>query len=454
MCGIAGAYSENLLAGKYVYYLLFSLQHRGQESAGIAFFRDKLEYKKGMGLVSEVFSSEDLVPARIAVGHVRYSTTGTSRLECAQPFVVKSKIGNIVVAHNGNLVNYQSLRRELENEGSVFTTDTDSEVIAQLFSRLLMTKDLEDALRNLSEKLVGSYSCVLMVNDALIAFRDPLGFRPLCVGELEDGYVVCSESCAIDALDGRFIRDIEPGEALVIQNGELEFFKFAECRRRAFCVFEYIYFARPDSVIDGVSVYRARSEMGKILAEEAPAEVDFVSAVPDSGITAAIGYATRLGLPYMEALIKNRYIGRTFIMPKQELRELLVRMKVNVIRDNVEGKKIVLIDDSIVRATTSKRIVEMLRKAGAKEVHFRVGSPPIIAPCYFGIDMKTREELVASRHSVDEIRDIIGADSLGYLSLRGLLSAVGKRGLCMACLTANYPVPVPGERFSPEERQP
>lgn len=454
MCGIAGAYSENLLAGKYVYYLLFSLQHRGQESAGIAFFRDRLEYKKGMGLVSEVFSPEDIIPAKIAVGHVRYSTTGSSRLECAQPFVVKSKIGNIAVAHNGNLVNYQSLRRELENCGSVFTTDTDSEVIAQLFSRLLMKKDLEEALRNLSEKLIGSYSCVLMINDTLVAIRDPIGFRPICVGEVADGYVVCSESCAIDALEGKFIKDLEPGEALLIQDGNIEFFRFAECRRRAFCVFEYIYFARPDSVIDGVSVYRARSEMGKNLAEEAPVEADFVSAVPDSGITAAIGYAKKLGLPYMEALIKNRYIGRTFIMPKQEIRELLVRMKVNVIRENVQGKRIALVDDSIVRATTSKRIVEMLKKAGAKEVHLRISSPPIIAPCYFGIDMKTRDELVAVKHSVDEIGKIIGSDSLKYLSLRGLISAVGRSGLCVACLTSRYPVPVPGEQFSPEEWQP
>ncbi|MEM4472161.1 MAG: amidophosphoribosyltransferase [Archaeoglobaceae archaeon] len=458
MCGIAGAYSENFLAGKYVYYLLFSLQHRGQESAGIAFLKEKLECKKGMGLVSEVFSEKDLLPAKMAVGHVRYSTAGSSSLEGAQPFVVKSKIGSIVVAHNGNLVNYQSLRRELENEGSVFTTDTDSEVIAQLISKLLMSeRDIENALAILSQKLLGSYSCVLMVNDTIVAFRDPLGFRPLCIGKVSDGYIVCSESCAVDALDGKLIRDLNPGEAVIISDGEIEFFRFSESKRKTLCIFEYIYFARPDSVIDGISVYKARTEMGKNLAEESPASVDFVSAVPDSGITAAIGYAIKLGLPYMESLIKNRYAGRTFIMPKQELRERLVRMKVNVIKENVEGKRIALIDDSIVRATTSKRIVEMLKNAGAKEVHFRVSSPPIIAPCYFGIDMKTREELIAANHSVEEIRKIVGADSLRYLSLKGLFSALkklGGKGFCVACLTARYPVPVPGEIFSPDVWQP
>ncbi|MFN3383545.1 MAG: amidophosphoribosyltransferase [Archaeoglobaceae archaeon] len=449
MCGIAGAYSENSLAGRYVYYLLFSLQHRGQESAGIAFWKGNLDYKKGMGLVSEVFTEKDLLSANVAVGHVRYSTAGSSKIENAQPFIVKSKVGNVAVTHNGNLVNYLELRKELENEGGVFTTDTDSEVIAQLFSKLLLSEgDLENVLKSLSEKLVGSYSCVIMVNEKLIAFRDPLGFRPLCVGETENGYVVCSESCAIDAIEGKFIADVKPGEAVIIENGDLEFLKFADCKKKAFCIFEYIYFARPDSIIDGVSVYKARREMGKTLAEESPAIADFVSAVPDSGITAAIGYAMKLGLPYMEALIKNRYVGRTFIMPKQELRDLLVRMKVNVIRENVEGKKVVLVDDSIVRATTSKRIVEMLKKSGAKEIHFRVGSPPIIAPCYFGIDMKTREELVASKHSIEEIRRMLAVESLSYLSLPGLLNSVkklGGEGFCIACLTSRYPVPVPGE---------
>ncbi|MCS7130372.1 MAG: amidophosphoribosyltransferase [Archaeoglobaceae archaeon] len=449
MCGIAGAYSENCKAGQYIYYALFSLQHRGQESAGIAFYSDTLRYKKQMGLVSEVFNKEDLIPAKYAIGHVRYSTTGLSRLENAQPFVVKSKIGSIAVAHNGNLVNHLELRKELENEGSVFTSDSDSEIIAQLLSKILLKEgDFKEYLQELNTKLVGSHSCVLLINDKIVAYRDPLGFRPLCIGEIEDGYLICSESCAIDALEGKFIKDVAPGEAVIIENGELEFIKFAKSNRKAVCIFEYIYFARPDSIIDGINVYKARTEMGKILAEESPADADFVSAVPDSGITAAIGYATRSGLPYMECLIKNRYVGRTFIMPKQELRELLVKFKVNVIKENTMNKRIVLVDDSIVRATTSKRIVEMIKKAGAKEVHLRVGSPPIIAPCYFGIDMKTRKELVASKHSVEEIREIVGADSLSYLSLKGLLMALKRLGgeeFCTACLTGRYPVPVPGE---------
>lgn len=449
MCGIAGVYSEKSLAGENVYYALFSLQHRGQESAGIAFFSDTLRYKKQMGLVSEVFSKDDLIPAKYAIGHVRYSTTGLSRLENAQPFVVKSKIGSIAVAHNGNLVNHLELRKELENEGGVFTSDSDSEIIAQLLSKILLKEgDFKEYLQELNSKLVGSHSCVLLINDKIVAYRDPLGFRPLCVGELEDGYIVCSESCAIDALGGEFIKDVAPGEAVVLENGELEFFRFAKSKKKAVCVFEYIYFARPDSIIDGINVYKARTEMGRILAEEAPANADFVSAVPDSGITAAIGYATKSGLPYIESLIKNRYIGRTFIMPKQEMRELLVKFKVNVIKENIFGKRIVLVDDSIVRATTSKRIVEMIKKAGAKEIHVRVGSPPIIAPCYFGIDMKTREELIASSHTVEEIREIVGADSLHYLSLEGLLRALKKLGgedFCIACLTGRYPVPVPGE---------
>ncbi len=455
MCGIVGIYhSDPSLSPRLAYYALFSLQHRGQESAGIAAFDGSLKYKKGMGLVTEVFRDSDfeMLKGNTVVGHVRYSTTGLSRLENAQPFVVKSKAGSIAVAHNGNLVNYAQLRAELENEGRVFTTDSDTEVIAQLLSKfLLKTADVVESLRTLSRILIGSYTLTLMVDDLVVGYRDPVGFKPLCVGEVDDGYVVCSESCAVDALGGKFIRDVKPGEAAVIKNGELEFVRIEESKRKAACIFEYIYFARPDSIIDGVSVYEARSEMGKILAKESPADADYVSAVPDSGITAAIGYANESGLPYMESLIKNRYVGRTFIMPVQSLRESSVRLKVNVVRGNVEGKKIVLVDDSIVRGTTSKRIVEMIKKAGAKEVHMRIGSPPIIAPCYFGIDMKTREELVAANHSVEEIGRMMGADSLAYLSIEGLLRAVRNVGgddrYCLACLTERYPVPVPGEIF-------
>ncbi len=457
MCGVVGVYSENeFLTSQYIYFALFSLQHRGQESAGISVYDGwRIRDVKGMGLVTEVFSDESLdsLRGKAGVGHVRYSTTGLSRVENAQPFKVKSRVGEIAVAHNGNLVNYLELRKELENEGRVFTTDSDTEVITQLFSKYLMEYDVEDALKMLNEKLVGSYTLTMLVNDTLIGYRDPLGFKPLCVGEIENGYILCSESCAIDSLNGRFLKDVKPGEAVIIRDGEMEFVEIAKCKKRALCIFEYIYFARPDSVIDGVGVYEARTEMGRVLAMESPVDADFVSAVPDSGITAAIGFSKESGIPYMEGLIKNRYVGRTFIMPEQRLREISVRLKVNVIRRNVEGRKIVLVDDSIVRGTTSRRIVDMLREAGAREVHVRIGSPPIIAPCYFGIDMKTREELIAANHSVEEIRKILNADTLSYLSVDGLLEALKNaskgeecEGFCLACLTSEYPVDVPGEK--------
>ncbi|WP_456467672.1 amidophosphoribosyltransferase [Archaeoglobus sp.] len=455
MCGVVGIYHPDpKISPRLAYYALFSLQHRGQESAGIAVYNSTLKYKKGMGLVTEVFSDDDfdLLAGKSVIGHVRYSTTGLSRIENAQPFVVQSKAGSIAVAHNGNLVNYAQLRNELENEGRVFTTDSDTEVIAQLLSKfLLKTGDIVDALVMLNNILIGSYTLTLMVNDVVIGYRDPVGFKPLCIGEIDDGFVICSESCAVDALGGRFLRDIRPGEAVIIKDGESEFVQIAESQRKAACIFEYIYFARPDSIIDGVSVYDARTEMGKVLARESSVDADYVSAVPDSGITAAIGYASESRLPYMESLIKNRYVGRTFIMPVQTLREASVRLKVNVVRGNVRGRSIVLVDDSIVRGTTSRRIIEMIKKAGAREVHMRIGSPPIIAPCYFGIDMKTREELIAANYSVEEIGKLLGADSLAYLSLEGLLKAIriagGGKDYCLACLTERYPVPVPGEFY-------
>ncbi|MDI9646653.1 MAG: amidophosphoribosyltransferase [Archaeoglobales archaeon] len=453
MCGITGVYCDGgSLASNYVYYSLFSLQHRGQESAGIASFEKVVRLRKGMGLVSEVIKSDDLryLRGKVAIGHVRYSTTGNSSLENAQPFVVKSKVGYIAVAHNGNLVNHENLRAYLENLGNVFSSDSDSEVIAQLFSRYMMHLDLLDALKKMTEVLIGSYSIVALINDKLVAFRDPLGFRPLCVGEISDGYIIASESCAIDAVEGKFIKDLDPGEVAIIENGDIEFVKVVETKRRATCVFEYIYFARPDSVIDGVSVYAARKAMGEELAKESPVYADAVSAVPDSGITAAIGYAAASKIPYIESLIKNRYVGRTFIMPKKELRELSVKLKINTVRENVFGKRLILVDDSIVRGTTSRRIVQMLRNAGALEIHLRIASPPIVAPCYFGIDMKTREELIAANHDLKEIAEFLTADSVCYLSLDGLKRALKRcgrgEGYCLACLTSLYPVPVPGEK--------
>ncbi|AEA47242.1 amidophosphoribosyltransferase [Archaeoglobus veneficus] len=452
MCGIVGVYCENeSLTPHITYYALFSLQHRGQESAGIAVAgNSSITAHKGMGLVTQVFDERILsrMNGKASVGHVRYSTTGESRIENAQPLLVRSKVGSIAVAHNGNLVNYWGLRSGLEGEGRAFLTDSDTEIIAQLLSACLLDYDTVEALKILDSKLLGSYALTILVNDTLIAYRDPLGFRPLCIGEADFGYVIASESCAIDATGARFIRDVKPGEAVIIEDGKLEFVRISESKRRAFCVFEYIYFARPDSIIDGKSVYGVRHTIGRILAKENPVDADMVSPVPDSGTTSSIGFAQESGIQYLEALIKNRYVGRTFIMPEQRMREFSVRIKMNAVRSNVEGKKVVLVDDSIVRGTTSRKIVDMVRAAGAKEVHFRVGSPPIIAPCYFGIDMSTREELIASCRSIEEIRRTINADSLAYLSLDGLLEAVGidENELCLACLTGKYPIPVPGEK--------
>jgi amidophosphoribosyltransferase len=402
-----------------------------------------------MGLVSQVFSREilDKMVAEYSIGHVRYSTTGESRIENAQPLLVKSKAGNIAVAHNGNLVNYWELRKKLENEGRIFLTDSDTEVIAQLFSLNLLDYDIIESLKLLNEQLAGSFTFTMLVNDTLIGYRDPLGFKPLCIGKADFGYIIASESCAIDATGARFYCDVKPGNAVMIRDGEVEFVKIAESKRKAFCVFEYIYFARPDSIIDGRSVYEVRYNIGRILARENPVEADIVSPVPDSGTTSSLGYAQESGIQYLEALMKNRYIGRTFIMPDQREREFSVRLKMNAIKSNIKGKRVVLVDDSIVRGTTSRKIVNMLRSSGAKEVHFRVGSPPIISPCYFGIDMSTREELIASGRDIERVREKINADSLAYLSLKGLLKAVGfkEKRLCIACLTSRYPVYVPGE---------
>lgn len=447
MCGVTGIYSENeTLTSKLAFFSLYSLQHRGQESAGIAVFGDYIHLHKGMGLVNEVFDDKKLseMVGTVAVGHVRYSTTGESKIENAQPLLVKTKVGALAIAHNGNLVNYRTLRAELENEGSVFITDSDTEVIAKLMAKELLKNEPEEALRNLSGMLRGSYTLVMALNDTLIGYRDRFGFKPLVVGKGDFGYIIASESCAVDAVGAEIIRDVQPGEAVIIRDGKLDFFRVEKSERNALCVFEYIYFARPDSVIDGVSVYEVRHKIGRILARESPVEADIVSPVPDSGTTSAIGFARESGIEYLEALIKNRYVGRTFILPNQSSREISVRIKMNAVKRNVEGKRIVLIDDSIVRGTTSRKIVDMIRSAGAKEVHFRVGSPPIISPCYFGIDMSTREELIASEKTVEEIRKEINADSLAYLSLEGLIEAVGIESdrLCLACLTADYPVDV------------
>ncbi|SNQ62365.1 amidophosphoribosyltransferase [Candidatus Methanoperedens nitratireducens] len=451
-CGVVGvSFKDEAPAALSIYYALYALQHRGQESAGIT-VHDGAQVRtlKGMGLVPEIFNRQDIqrLKGHVGIGHVRYSTTGSSKIENCQPLLVSFKSGNIAIAHNGNLVNSKELRTELEKEGRIFLSDSDTEVIAHLLVKKLMNYELEDAVQELMKLLIGSYSLVILIDNSLIVVRDPLGIKPLCLGQIDNGYVVTSESAAIDILNGQLIRDIAPGEMLIFSNGSYESKHLVKSRNHAHCVFEYIYFARPDSVIDGELVYNVRMRIGKTLFEEHPAKADIVSPVPDSGITYAIGFSKESAIDYMEGLMKNRYIGRTFIMPGQDMRETAVRLKLNTIRPNIEGKSVVLVDDSIVRGTTSRRIIDLMRKSGAREIHVRIASPPIISPCYLGIDMATREELVAAHKAVKGVEAVINADSLGYISLEGLVKSIGipLDDLCVGCLTGEYPVEIPGER--------
>ena len=451
-CGIVGvSFKEETSAALSIYYALFALQHRGQESAGITVHNgSQVRTLKGMGLVPDVFNRADIqkLKGHVGIGHVRYSTTGSSKIENCQPLLVSFKSGTIAIAHNGNLVNSKDLRTELEKEGRIFLSDSDTEVIAHLLVKELLHSSLEDAVKEVMKQLVGSYSLAILIDKTLIVIRDPLGIKPLCLGCLDNGYVVASESVAIDILNGQLIRDVAPGEMLVFRNGSYESHQLIKSKNTAHCVFEYIYFARPDSVIDGQLVYNVRMRIGEMLFKEHPANADIVSPVPDSGITYAIGFSKKSGIDYMEGLMKNRYIGRTFIMPGQDMRETAVRLKLNAIKPNIDGKSIVLIDDSIVRGTTSRRIIDMIRKSGTKEVHMRIASPPIISPCYLGIDMATREELIAAHKAVKGVEALINADSLGYLSIDGLVKSVGipMDDLCLGCLSGIYPVEIPGER--------
>ena len=451
-CGIVGvSFKEETSAALSIYYALLALQHRGQESAGIT-VHDGAQVRtlKGMGLVPDVFNRADIqkLKGHVGIGHVRYSTTGSSKIENCQPLLVSFKSGTIAIAHNGNLVNSKELRTELEKEGRIFLSDSDTEVIAHLLVKELLHSSLEDAVKEVMRQIVGSYSLAILIDKTLIVIRDPLGIKPLCLGCLDNGYVVASESVAIDILNGQLIRDVAPGEMLVFRNGSYESHLLIKSKNTAHCVFEYIYFARPDSVIDGQLVYNVRMRIGEMLFKEHPADADIVSPVPDSGITYAIGFSKKSGIDYMEGLMKNRYIGRTFIMPGQDMRETAVRLKLNAIKPNIDGKSIVLIDDSIVRGTTSRRIIDMIRKSGTKEVHMRIASPPIISPCYLGIDMATREELIAAHKAVKGVEALINADSLGYLSIDGLVKSVGipMDDLCLGCLSGIYPVEIPGER--------
>ncbi|MDR1306778.1 MAG: amidophosphoribosyltransferase [Treponema sp.] len=473
-CGIFGVYCKdpNKEAVPLVYYGLLSLQHRGQESAGIAAVQpgtdgkaeNVIECRRGMGLVGEVFGGESLSLLRgsAALGHVRYSTSGSSCLENAQPFVSRFKLGSIAVAHNGTLTNADVVRELLEDAGAGFTSSSDSEVIVNLIAKNYK-KGLEKALTDTIKFIKGSYALAVLTGDALVGARDPNGIRPLCLGKMDGGWILSSESCAIDAVGGKFVRDIEPGEMVIIRQGDVLSFTFSEKTRRAVCAFEYVYFARPDSVIDSVDVYGARIRAGEILGRESAAIADLVIGVPDSGIPAAIGYGRATGTPFGLGIVKSKYVGRTFIAPNQSLRERAVSVKHNVIESEVRGKRVVIIDDSIVRGTTSRRLVSILKAAGAKEVHIRICSPPVRFPCYFGIDTPHRRDLISNMNNASELCSSLGADSLAFISVEGLLESIDPRGLrpgarqnssgfngredgyCLGCFTGEYPIPVPGE---------
>lgn len=453
-CGIVGLVLHDRDLKKLalpIYYALYALQHRGQESTGITVHDGKkIHTLKGMGLVADVFKKNNLSDLKgfVGIGHVRYSTTGGSTSDNIQPLIVNYRDGELSIAHNGNLVNSLELRSEFEAGGQIFLTTSDTEVISHLLVKELLKYDIPGAVEMLMKRLIGSYSLTILIDDILVVVRDPLGLKPLCLGEFDGGYIVASESVAIDTLGGRLIRDVRPGEVIIFRDGSFESLQLSRVKNTAHCVFEYIYFARPDSIMDGQLVYETRIRIGEKLLEEHPVRADIISPIPDSGITFAIGYSKKSDIDYMEGLMKNRYIERTFIMPGQELRETAVRLKLNTIKHNLENKKVILVDDSIVRGTTSRRIVDMVRKAGAREVHLRIGSPPIISPCYLGIDMPTREELVAAHKTVEGVETLINVDSLGYVSIEGLVEAVGipEDDLCLGCLTGIYPVEIPGEK--------
>jgi len=451
-CGIVGAYSHDKSknVSRSIYYGLYALQHRGQESAGISVHNGKEMYTyRGMGLVFDVFNDgiiEEL-EGYTGIGHVRYSTTGKSKIENSQPFFNGFELGTLAVAHNGDIINSMELRAEMEKRGYEFKSDTDSEVICELLTETyLKTKDIVGAIQEVAKRLIGSYSLVILFNDSLIVVRDPVGIKPLSLGKKGDMDIVASETVAFDAINGKYVRSIKPGEILVI-NDEMKSYMMenANSTKRAHCMFEYVYFARPDSILDDRNVYEVRLNIGRYLSREFSADAEVVMPVPDSAITASIGYSRESGLPYGEGLIKNRYVGRTFIMPTQEERENSVRLKMNPVKSELKDKKIILIDDSIVRGTTSKATVDVLKEAGVKEIHLRIGCPPIISPCYYGIAMATKKELVASNKKIEEIREYLGVDSLGYLSVDSLVECIGieRDELCLGCLTGEYPTSLP-----------
>ena len=448
-CGVFGVYSNKSIdVASIVYYGLYALQHRGQESAGIAVANgEKVDIQKGMGLITEAFLKEDLNKLKgfAGIGHVRYSTCGDTRIENAQPLLSQTKLGSIAMAHNGTLVNADVIRELLEDGGHVFHTSIDSEVIANLIARGAR-KGIERAIFDAIQAISGSFAMVILTETKLIGVRDPHGIRPLCLGKMEEGYVLSSESCALDAIGAELVRDVAPGEIIVIDENGIKSYMYSENTQCQTCAFEYIYFARPDSTIDGVDVHESRVKAGEQLYIENKIDADIVVAVPDSGIPSAIGYSKASGIPYDTGFIKNRYVGRTFITPSQEIREKAVSVKLNPLKANIKDKRVVLIDDSIVRGTTSKHLVEALRRAGAKEVHFLVASPMVKFPCYFGIDTPYRSELIGAKKSIEEIREAIGCDSLGYLSMEGMYNCFKNNSeYCVGCFNGIYPVSTPIE---------
>ncbi|MGN9134135.1 amidophosphoribosyltransferase [Clostridium sp. HCP1S3_B4] len=455
-CGVFGVYSPKPMdTAGITYYGLYALQHRGQESAGIAVSDgEKIEMHKGLGLITDAFKDKnDLhkLKGNVAIGHVRYSTTGANTVENSQPLVSNSKIGTIAMAHNGNLVNADVIRELLEEGGHIFHTSIDTEVIATLLARSA-AKGMERAVVDAMQAVKGSFALVIMTKDKLIGARDPHGIRPLCIGKIDDAYILSSESCALDAVGADFVRDVKPGEIVVIDENGIKSITYAESTGCQTCSFEYIYFARPDSTIDGLDVYTTRVKFGEQLYKEHKIEADLVCPVPDSGIPAAIGYSKASGIPFETGFIKNRYVGRTFISPSQEVRERAVAVKLNPLKVNVQGKRVILIDDSIVRGTTSKHLVDAMRRAGAKEVHLLISAPPVKFPCYFGIDTAYRSELIAANHTIKETEEILGADTLGYLSMDGMYKCLSeKKGFCVGCFNGVYPVAPPIEAGNGKE---
>ena len=445
-CGVFGIFGHPE-AASLTSLGLYALQHRGQESAGIASADgERMQVARGMGQVADAFKEETIekLAGHLAIGHTRYSTAGDSRIENAQPFLIECAHGQIAVAHNGNLVNARELRDDLVRAGSIFQTTSDTEVVLHLYARS-RAPSVEEALVESIAQISGAFSMVLLTKNRLIAARDPHGFRPLALGRLGDAWIVCSETCALDLISATYVRDIEPGELLIISDGGLRSIKPYPRSQLAHCVFEHVYFARPDSYVFGRSVNEVRTSLGRILAAESPADADVVVPIPDSGVCAAIGFAEKAELPLQFGLIRNHYVGRTFIQPQQSIRDFSVKVKLNPVRSILEGRRVVLVDDSIVRGTTSRKIVRLVKAAGAREVHVRISCPPTVSPCFYGVDTPSRKDLIGATHTIEEIREYIEADSLAYLSINGLREAVGERkdSYCTSCYTGVYPVSFP-----------